>query len=56
MCIAYILKLINFHYLFCKTLNILRRPKSIHSQALVVQDGPLASLSGFLDRTHTDTR
>jgi hypothetical protein len=28
----------------------------IHSQTLIVQDGPLASLSGFLDRTHTDTR
>jgi hypothetical protein len=28
----------------------------IHSQALIVQDGPLASLSGFLDLTHTDTR
>jgi hypothetical protein len=27
-----------------------------HSQALIVQDGPLASLSGFLDHTHTDTR
>jgi hypothetical protein len=28
----------------------------IHSQALIVQDGPLTSLSGFLDHTHTDTR
>jgi hypothetical protein len=28
----------------------------IHSQALIVQDGPLASLSVFLDHTHTDTR
>jgi hypothetical protein len=27
----------------------------IHSQALIVQDGPLASLSGFLDHTHKDT-
>jgi hypothetical protein len=25
------------------------------SQALIVQDGPLASLFGFLDHTHTDT-
>jgi hypothetical protein len=24
----------------------------IHSQALIVQDGTLASLSGFLDHTH----
>jgi hypothetical protein len=29
---------------------------SIHPQALTVQDGPLTSLSGFLDHTHTDTR
>jgi hypothetical protein len=28
----------------------------IHSQALIVQDGPLACLSGFLDHTHTDTQ
>jgi hypothetical protein len=28
----------------------------IYSQALIVQDGPLVSLSGFLDHTHTDTR
>jgi hypothetical protein len=28
----------------------------IHSQPLIVQDGPLTSLSGFLDHTHTDTR
>jgi hypothetical protein len=28
----------------------------IHSQALIVQNEPLASLSGFLDHTHTDTR
>jgi hypothetical protein len=28
----------------------------IHSQSLIVQDGPLAPLSGFLDHTHTDTR
>jgi hypothetical protein len=27
----------------------------IHSQALIVQDGPLASLLGFLDHTHTHT-
>jgi hypothetical protein len=26
---------------------------AIHSQALIVQDGPLASLSAFLDHTHT---
>jgi hypothetical protein len=25
----------------------------IHSQALIVQDGPLASLLGFIDHTHT---
>jgi hypothetical protein len=29
---------------------------SIHSHALIVQDGPLASLLGVLDHTHTDTR
>jgi hypothetical protein len=29
---------------------------AIHSQALIVQDGPLASLLGFIDLTHTDTR
>jgi hypothetical protein len=28
----------------------------IHSQALIVQDGSLTSLSGFLDYTHTYTR
>jgi hypothetical protein len=28
----------------------------IHSQALIVQDGPLACLFGVLDHTHTDTR
>jgi hypothetical protein len=28
----------------------------IHSQALIGQDRPLASLFGFLDHTHTDTR
>jgi hypothetical protein len=26
-----------------------------HSQALIVQDGPLVSLSGFLDQTHGKT-
>jgi hypothetical protein len=28
----------------------------IHSQALIVQDGPFASLFGVSDHTHTDTR
>jgi hypothetical protein len=28
----------------------------IHSQAIIVQDRPLVTLSGFLDHTHTDTR
>jgi hypothetical protein len=28
----------------------------IHSQTLIIQDGPLASFSGFLDHTHKDTR
>jgi hypothetical protein len=28
----------------------------IHSQELIVQDGPLASLFGFLDHTYIDTR
>jgi hypothetical protein len=27
----------------------------IHSETLIVQDGPLASLSGFLDHTHIKT-
>jgi hypothetical protein len=27
----------------------------IHSPALIVQDGPLASISGFLDHTQLDT-
>jgi hypothetical protein len=31
-------------------------PIFIHSQALIVDDGPLAYLLGFLDHTHTDTR
>jgi hypothetical protein len=30
--------------------------QSFHSQELIVQDEPLASLSGFLDHTHTDTQ
>jgi hypothetical protein len=33
----------------------MQKPKQ-HSQARIVKDGPLASLSGFLDHTHTDTR
>jgi hypothetical protein len=28
----------------------------VHPQALIVQNWPMASLSGFLDHTHTDTR
>jgi hypothetical protein len=38
--------------------NIKRRHMNqafIHSQALIVQDGPLVSLSGFLDHTHIQT-
>jgi hypothetical protein len=38
-------------------LDIMHRLSLIHhhhSQALIVQDGPLASLSGFLDDRHTD--
>jgi hypothetical protein len=37
-------------------LQLLECHSFIHSQALIVQDGPLASLSGFLDHTYKDTR
>jgi hypothetical protein len=33
--------------------RMLQEVDSFHSQALIVQDGPLASLSGFLDHIHT---